>query len=204
MAIELTTTEAAERIGVPIGTLKGWLNKIPVPMSVDSSGKRRIGPEGLELLEQVKALRLDEGRGMDTIRRRLDLDEAEPSRGSVLGSSEPRLGLGSDEAETSRGSVGASSVDTAVIVAQVVEAIASQTDLAEKYARATYTIGQLEERTTSLSAQLEAAKEKALLLTEAESARDNLGRLVDDLKAKNSELEAHLARMTKRPWWRPW
>lgn len=74
---ELTTSEAAEALDIPLGTLKGWLNKIPVPLTTDGAGKRRIGPEGLEIIKQIKALRLEDGRGMATIRRRLAPDASE-------------------------------------------------------------------------------------------------------------------------------
>lgn len=179
---ELTTTEAAERIGVPVGTLKGWLGKIPVPVTIDSAGKRRIGPEALEVLERIKALRLDEGRGMETIRRRL-----------VPAASEPKPGLTPDtssataaEAEPSPGRVGASADDVARVVTDAVaQAIEKQTGLAEKYARATYTIGQLEERTATLQAQLAEARDRIALL---------------EAPKPEPEAEPTPAKLN-RPWW---
>lgn len=170
MTIELTTSEAAERIGVPVGTLKGWLGKIPLPTSVDSAGRRRIGPEAFELLERIKALRMDEGRGMETIRRRLVPAAAEPSR------SLEQDGLSSieDEAETSPGRVGVSSDEiTRTISEAIFSAVSEQGGLAEKYARATYTIGQLEERVAGLTAQLIEAKEKIALLEEPKAEQRN-------------------------------
>lgn len=174
MTIELTTSEAAEHLGVPVGTLKGWLGKIPLPTSVDSAGRRRIGPEALELLERIRTLRLEEGRGMDTIRRRLGPAAAESSRGLEQDVSSST----GNEAETSFGRVGVSAEElTRTISEAVFSAVNEQGGLAEKYARATYTIGQLEERVAGLAAQLSEAKEKIALL-----------------EAPKSE--------PKRPWWK--
>lgn len=162
MTAELTTKEVAETLGIPLGTLKGWLNKIPVPMSVDSSGSRRIGSEGIEVIKQIQTLRLDEGRGMETIRRRLTPDSL---NGSQTDPGSPSMRPGDpvdspDEAETHLGSM----IDTSLIVAQVVEAIASNTDLAVRYSQATYQIGKLEAERDFYKAQLEEARQEMALL----------------------------------------
>lgn len=177
MNAELTTKEVAEALDIPLGTLKGWLSKIPVPASIDSAGNRRFNEEQIEIVRRIRALRLDDGRGMETIRRRLDLDDHGKTRldpGCVQDADEPSPDCVQDVTSAQP------QIDTSLIVAQVVEAIAGQTELAEKYARAAHEIGLLTERVSNLTAQL------------------------GDARSRIAQLEAPKEALPPRPWWRLW
>lgn len=145
----LTTSEAAKRLGIPQSTIKTWLSNLPIPSATDSRGRRRFDEGSLEVLATVKKLR-GKDKGYETIRRHI---RPEPDRSST----ETSTSSPADEPETSWGSPDD-------IRAIVIDALKSENELAEKYARATYSIGQLEERVTTLSAQLEEAREKIKLL----------------------------------------
>ena len=64
----LSSTEAAEHLGVSPSTVKNWAVRLPVPSWVDRDGTRRFPPEALDVLELVKQMREDE-RSYATIRR---------------------------------------------------------------------------------------------------------------------------------------
>lgn len=68
---ELTTNEAAERLCVPLSTLKTWLFKLQIPTHLDSRGRRKFDEKALGLLGVIKSLR-DDDCGYETIRRRID------------------------------------------------------------------------------------------------------------------------------------
>ena len=161
----LTTTEAAKQLGVPPTTLKTWLTNLPIPASTDSRGRRRLDQEALEVLEMVKSLR-DEDCGYQTIRRRIEpTTDANPS----VTDSEPAA----DGPE----SASSPSLDTSALVAQVIEAIRSENDLAEKYARVAHRVGELEATLRERERELVEAREKIALLE---------------------------APKPTRPWWRLW
>ena len=161
----LTTTEAAKQLGVPPTTLKTWLTSLPIPASTDSRGRRRIDQEALEVLEMVKSLR-DEDCGYQTIRRRI---EPQTDTSSSVTDGSPTT----DNSEPAP----SSSMDTTALVAQVIEAIRSENDLAEKYARAAHRMGELEATLRERERELAEAREKIALLE---------------------------APKPTRPWWRPW
>lgn len=172
----LTTKEAAERLGIPVTTLKTWLSQLPIPQDMDSRGRRRLTDDAIAVLETVKHLR-DEDRGYQTIRRLIRPE-------TDGGSSETGQGPTSDEYETD---VGPSPVSTAAIVEAVTAAIATQTDLAEKYARAAHQIGNLE-------AKVQAKDERiAQLADELAEARQRI-----------ALLEAPKETPAPRPWWKWW
>jgi DNA-binding transcriptional MerR regulator len=148
----LTTTEAADRLGVPPTTLKTWLSMLPVPQGTDSRGRRRLDDESIAVLETVKHLR-DEDCGYATIRRRI---------GPVA--DESPVETASSPPPTGPETVISPPFDTSAIVAEVVAAIRGENELAEKYARATYTMGQQEERIANLTAQLEETRQKVAAL----------------------------------------
>ena len=164
----LTTTEAADRLGVPKTTLHTWLQQLPIPHDTDSRGRKRLDGHALDVLETVKSLR-GEDCGYQTIRRRIGpLTERDETHTEGAPDTD---GMQSERAPD---------IDPDALLAQVVEAIAGQTDLAEKYARAAHQIGTLEERTRGL-----------------ELERD---RLAGELAAAR----ALLAAPKPAPWWKAW
>lgn len=63
----LSTKEAAAELGVPLGTLKRWVDELPIPVDRDGAGARRFGAEALEVLRAVHKLRQEE-RHFESIR----------------------------------------------------------------------------------------------------------------------------------------
>lgn len=148
----LTTSEAAERLGIPKTTLSTWLGQLPIPHDTDSRGRRRLDDEALALLETVKTLRGDDC-GYQTIRRRIgpltEPDQVEAESNPTTNETQP------EQAPT---------LDTDAFMAQVVAAVSAQTDLAERYARVAHQVGRLEADNDHLRAQLAELKDKVAQL----------------------------------------
>jgi hypothetical protein len=167
----LTANEAAERLGVSVTTIKNWLNQLPGEKEHDSRGRVRINIHTMNVLETVKALR-DEDCGYETIRRRIGPvpdDQKSPDSEHQADDNQPTFDR--------------KLVDTSIIVEAVTTAIANQTELAERYARATYEIGELRATTKALEAD-----------------RDRVLAELAEAKTKIMLLEAP----TARPWWKLW
>lgn len=156
-----TTTEAASQLGVPKSTLHTWLQQLPIPHDTDSRGRKSFDADALAVLEAVKSLR-GEDCGYQTIRRKLEgvNDNERDSAGHVPEARETER----DAYETvSRvpaqiDTVAIVEAVTAGLVPQLAATVAANNELAEKYARAAHTIGTLEERVASLTAQLGEAR----------------------------------------------
>ena len=93
----LSTKEAAAELGVPLGTMKRWVDELPIPLERDAAGARRFGPEALEVLRAIHKLRQDE-RHFDSIRVILGpiQGEARPGPGLPLDRSGSELARGRD------------------------------------------------------------------------------------------------------------
>lgn len=155
----LTTSEAAERLGVPKTTLSTWLGQLPIPYETDSRGRRRLDDEALALLETVKTLRGDDC-GYQTIRRRIgpltEPDQVEAECNPAATETQPEQ---------------APALDTDAFMAQVVAAVSAQTELAERYARVAHQVGRLEADNDHLRAQLAELKDKVAQLEAPTPAR---------------------------------
>lgn len=151
----VTTSQAAERLDVPLSTLKAWLERIDLPLPVDSRGRRLLDDEALEVLRTVRALR-DRDLGYDTIRRKL-VEDGVPVGGPLPG-------------PAAAGIDGAALADQ--VKAAVHQALGEQTFLAQAYAEASREIGRLEERVAALQGALAARDvELRLLARELAEAR---------------------------------
>ena len=148
----------------------------------------------------VKQLR-DEDAGFATIRRKIGHDTVghgdSPSThgGATVVDDEPTA-----EAPSGHGAGTAAAFDTSALIAQVVDAIGGQTELAEKYARAAHTIGQLEERVANMSSQL--AEARGLLIAGESERQAERDRLVGELAAARALLA--VPKPMARPWWKVW
>jgi len=158
----LTTREAAERLGVPPSTLKTWLSSLPIEAPTDSHGRRRLDPDALAVLEQVKAMRED-GQGYQTIRRVIRAD------GPGLAADGPGLDGGPTGDNRGPASFGQEAM-MAAMLEQVSAVIRAETGLSEKFAAAARQVGRLEAENSMLREQIAAAQEKIHLL-EAPPAR---------------------------------
>lgn len=175
---ELSTKEVAERIGVSPSTVKNWAARLPIPHHKDSQGNLRYpADEALPILETIKGLR-EEQRGYETIRRVIVLEPG-PSQADDTPETGPSQASARPEA---------SPLETAAIVeavtASVVQAIQGQTEQGEKYARATYRVGELEATVKALEAERE--------------------RLAGELADARQQIALLAAPKPARPWWRPW
>lgn len=134
MIKRLTTTGVSEQLAVPENTVAQWAECLGIG-DPSATGKRLFSREELDVIETVKSMR-ENNHGFDTIARRLRSTplEREPLEGA------PPLDLHHVGQEVAKA---------------VVAAIHAETQQAEKYARATYLIGQLEEQVKRLDAERE-------------------------------------------------
>lgn len=124
----LSTQEAAATVGASPNTVKSWVRDLGLTPPRDEAGRHRWDANALEALQAVKSLR-DEGRSYETIRRLITPGprRAEASRPPAAGLDEERLSWAIAEA-----------------VGQVVAGLLrAESDLAEKYARVNYELGEL-------------------------------------------------------------
>lgn len=154
-APQLTINEAAERLGVGASTLRTWGEKLGVEGARTSTGKRIYTDDDLAVLEVVKQLR-DQDAGFETIRRQIG--------GASATHGEATAGDGEPTASAPPPHGGAAVLEPSVLIAEVVRAIGDQTELAEKYARATFELGKLTADNENLRNQLAAATERITLL----------------------------------------
>lgn len=152
MTHAVTTSQAAERLDVPLSTLKAWLERLDLPLPVDSRGRRLLDDHALEVLRTVRMLR-DRDLGYDTIRRKL-VEDGVPVGG-------PAAAPGA--------AVDASALADQVMAA-VHQAMGEQTFLAQAYGEATREIGRLEEKVAALQGTL-AAKDMELRMLARELAQ---------------------------------
>lgn len=172
-----TLSQVADEIGVPANTIKTWLHQLDfIPAEKDSAGRWRFPSDAEEVLRQIHALRLD-GRSLNTVRRRLD--EGSTAAEQVEGEMPQEAVKQADEPRSTTDEI------AEVVTAAVVQAIQAQTEQAEKYARATYEIGELRERVRGLEAERE--------------------RLLNDLaESKRLMLDSDEQKRARRSWWRFW
>lgn len=209
MSNMLSTKEAATELGVPLGTLKRWVDELPIPLEKDAAGARRYGPEALEVLRRVAELRQDD-RHFESIRVIINPSQTAdgPGLSPDLGAGQPanrivtsaeNTGPGpSQPAISDRAEPGPSVQEVAATVGDAIvervgrelsEVLRRENDMAEKYARAGHRIGELE-------ATLKARDERLELLA-AELA---------EVKADRDQVRALLAAPPApvRPWWKVW
>jgi excisionase family DNA binding protein len=241
MKTGMSTKQVAEELTVPLGTVKRWVDELGIPVEKDAGG-RRFGQSAVDVLRQVQELRID-GRSYQSIRMVLSpfLVEASPDDEAARPEGQPgpvntEAAAGPSQPEGRPGPVVIESIDAgelvAQAVAQVVEALQRETELAEKYARVAHRVGHLE-------AQLEAAEAERLRLydrtRELEGSEETVRalqsqlasmgmtaaadtserqRLIDELARAGAERERVLAELARahsgaaqlapRLWWKLW
>lgn len=185
-------------------------------MSIDAlAAELGLSPSGLRRRIHALGLETERGsRGRMVLTSELEaaLREADRLMGEGAGSATVRrvLGLASDVQETPTAHASASmpgavtlaplASDAREIRDVVAEAIADQTELAERYARAAHRVGDLEATTRAVEA------ERDKLTQDLEQARAELAQAralqLEQAQALTT-LTAELAQ-ARRPWWRPW
>ncbi len=152
----LTTTEAANAIGVPRSTLKNWLRDLPLGAQRDAQGDWRITRDVLEALQRVQQLRTEDGRSLASIRVLLAPEPADDN------SPEPPPSQGPAKAEPVS-DTGPTAAEERMIAAVTV-AVERQATIAMELAKLAHTNGRLEAEVTHLRAQLDQANAKIALL----------------------------------------
>lgn len=147
----ITTSVAAERLNVPLSTLKAWLDRLDLPLPVDSRGRRMLDADALNWLQTVRSLR-ESDLGYDTIRRRLSHDGVPVGESSAL----PSDMLGA-------------------VRHAFQEVMAGQNHLSQAYADATRELGRLEGRVVQLQEQVAARDAELERLSALLLAREHGG-----------------------------
>jgi chromosome segregation ATPase len=233
---DMTLAEAAAAVEVPESTLKRWLQSMPgLATRKDGRGAWRFNAGAVEAIKRVKALR-DSDRAIDSIRVILgplagDIPEVSAQQSTTERSMSETQSMA--EAESAERTAGervasderaASDLDLAYLVATLRQelteataaAVAEQTDLAEKYARAAHQIGKLEAQleaaqadgrrlaiqTTQLEEEARAGREAIVRMAELQAMVDvaqanssERRRIIERAEAERERAEAERARL---------
>ncbi len=201
----LSTNEAAAELGLPVATVKRWVDEAGIPVPKTATGARRFDDEALGRLRQVQQL-LGDGRHLKSIRVILapeassqaganqSPDQREPvcelaRAGDVppAATPNPQLALAR---ESARASVDLEEVANSVgdrVAAQLIDVVRHQVELAGSLATAARRVGELE--ATVAHRDIELA---------------NVGLERDRLAGELADARQLLATTPARPWWRPW
>lgn len=187
---DLTTGEAAEELGVPLSTIKVWLDRLPIPTRTDRRNHRRLDKKAMALLQVVKADRA-RGLGYDTIRRKLGPEVGQAVTEPVHEASEPQP----------------SPVDTLALAQMIEEVITRQGGMAERMAAYAHRAGQLEAENKALESDKERlGRELAERTADYVTQAQELERLRLDnerLRAEKEATERESGQKSRRRWW-PW
>ena len=170
--------EVSEQLKIHINTIRQWEKIFDLEIPRDSKNCRIYDESLINIFKQIKAQR-DEGKELSGINVSLTSGSYEPNISLTLASHEAN-----NQANMSL---------TEEIKNEVLKIITDQTELSEKYAKATYQIGKLE-------AQLYAAEEKIKLLPAPEEINQLKKELIS-LKIKNESLEKENV-ILKIPFWK--
>jgi len=139
----LSTSDIADSLGLSQSTVKAYQKLYSIPRQIVKG--RAVYPENaIEIFRAVSSL-AESGAGLNTIRKRIGADTPQ---------------ITPDEAKPG--------LDAAQLIPAITEAVQQtierSNDLAEKYARATYRIGELEAEARGYQAQIAAQDEQLALL----------------------------------------
>lgn len=206
---EWTQQEAADELGIPISTLKGWLARMPqIPrVERESDRARLLDSRALALLRVYKAMR-DTNRSADSIRiaiDRLSVPVAPPSDGDSTPVQPPSDAPGVDL-----------SAIASVVAAVLREELENQEgdDQNERIAELERRLARAETEAEQYKERFEEAKDRAEQLeTQRMQLNQNmiaLAREVAEQRKLFTELTAlppppqAAAPVNSRPWWRIW
>lgn len=130
---KLSSAQIAKKLGVSASTARGWAKRFDVPRK-QVKGNSVYTEEAFEALRMVKKMRSN-GNGYNTIQRIMNTNKA--PQNSVL----------SEEKNTQN-----SQIKTTIQEA-ITGTLEKNNELAEKYARATFEMGSLQEKVKQLEAQ---------------------------------------------------
>lgn len=185
----MSTDEVIKDLNISESTLKNWEKQFRIKKNRGPGNKKRYNEEAMATLRMVKALR-DQDRGFDTIQRVLK-ERNEDQITATETPTENKPVVADSQALTVN--------DKQEIMSSVVQVIQDQNELSEKYARATYSIGQLEAEKQALQDKLDSDKatlfEKYNLEKEAFEKQTAIEKsaLEDLLKVEKEAMQAQLA-----------
>lgn len=189
MSDRLSTAEVSDALGIPQPTIKHWLGQLPIPAEKDGAGRWRFSDDALEVLKTVKALR-DEDRTFNTIRRVIGEPATSASQSAMSDerqADEPQLSP--DERPSAVDERALAETVSATVMPRMLEALAAQNEIAEKYARAAHQIGTLEATIKAIEADRDRVT----------AERDHALRERDDARALLAAPKEPV-----RPWWKLW
>jgi len=184
----MNINEVAEKLGIHTQTLRRWEKEIPIlDIKRDSKGHRFYSDSDVDILQKILALQA-EGKDFKRILSILSstYDKVDVNLNSACNQVEYNL-------------------STSLVVQlkeEIKSVIVENTELAEKYARATYTIGQQEEKIKSLEEKihfLPAPDEFAKITTQNEMLKEEKERLLvtinefDKVKEENITIKQKLS-----------
>lgn len=188
--------DVADKVGIGNSTVRLWARQFEIPR--ERKGTKWVySDEAMDIFKAIKSMRENE-HGMDTIRRTISKDVTVPSSSHELVS----VQAVSDNRKE----------DLLDDIEKVMErALAKNNELSEKYARATYTIGQQDERIRALEEtvqkqvrKIEGLNEEIKLLpepTELEPEIDTAAQEeLNELKAKLEILEEENSQLKASVW----
>ena len=175
--------EVAKRLKITTQTIRIWENVFNISVPRDEQNNRIYDESIINTFEQIKALK-DQKQSITDIKNTLEfkgINEHKPIEFNPLNDDNGKPGINSDS------KIEFNSLNLRDDIRSMIKAeIQEQTELSEKYAKATYKIGQLE-------AQLNASEEKNKLLP----SPDELIKLKTELEAVKRENE-----LLKMPWYK--
>lgn len=191
--------DIARILDIGESTARLWAREFDIPKQ---KNKRKVyDKEALEIFETIKSLRLKDA-GYNTITKVIKENDLAPTKRS-LASSKQTL---SQEFKKSIQSEIKSGIEDAKQVLST--EISKNNELAEKYARATFEIGQLQERVKHLEEKLESKEDEIKLLPAAlehEKLKMRAESQQSELESKNQQIE-DLQKQLKieqtMPWWK--
>jgi DNA-binding transcriptional MerR regulator len=163
----MSTEEVLKDLKISESTLKNWEKQFQIKKSRGPGNKKRYDQEAMDVLRLVKGMR-DQDRGFETIQRIIRERNVEAAPASQVPAGQPTDKEGVSQAVVPVENNAPAPVvsepptswlnDKQDIITEIVNAIHEQTELSEKFARATYSIGQLEAEKRALQAQVEELK----------------------------------------------
>lgn len=176
-----TPAKMAEEVGVGVTTIKTWSKELNILPQKNSSGRNFFSESDAEVFKRVKELR-NENKGLDSIR-------------SIINS---EFNLEQDSSSESAVSTGSSSdynpMSIELVKQEIRSALAENNDLADRYAKATYTIGKLEERIIFQEEQIKQQEESIKLLPAANELQLKEAD-IRSLESKNEQLHSEIERL---------
>lgn len=163
----MSTEEVLKDLKISESTLKNWEKQFQIKKSRGPGNKKRYDQEAMDVLRLVKGMR-DKDRGFETIQRIIRERALEAAPASQVPAGQPTDKEGVSQAVVPVETQAPAPVvneppttwlnDKQDIITEIVNAIHEQTELSEKFARATYSIGQLEAEKRALQSQVEELK----------------------------------------------